>query len=180
MSAGSGGGSGADPSAPPTPARTAAVIVASTGAALGRSADRTGPVIRAWLQDRGFDAAEPVVVADGGEVGEALRRALAAGCAVVLTTGGTGVSPDDATPEQTEPLLDVRLPGIMEALRRAGEAATPRSLITRGLAGFAGRAFVMNLPGSPGGVADGLRVLDPLLEHLLAQRSGQRDHPRER
>ena len=164
----------------PDRAGSAAVIVASTSAAHGLAADRTGPVIRTWLQDRGFAVAEPVVVADGEEVGLALRRALAAGCAVVLTTGGTGVSPDDRTPEQTEPLLDVQVPGLMEALRRVGEAESPRSLITRGLAGFAGRVFVMNLPGSPGGVADGLQVLDPLLEHLLAQRSGQKDHPRER
>ncbi len=90
---------------------SAAVLVVSTSAAAGLATDETGPVIREWLEDRGFTVAEPIVVADGVPVGEALRRELERGHSVILTTGGTGVSPDDATPEQTEPLLDVQLPG---------------------------------------------------------------------
>nr|WP_307866407.1 molybdopterin-binding protein [Leucobacter chromiisoli] len=152
------------------------MIVASTSAAAGRSVDGTGPVIRDWLVERGFTCAEPVVVADGAPVGEALRAAIEAGQEVVVTTGGTGVSPSDTTPEQTAPLLDVQLPGIVEELRRRGTTHTPTALLTRGCAGFAGAAFVVNLPGSPGGVRDGLAVLDPVLDHLLEQRAGGTRH----
>lgn len=157
---------------------TAAVVVASTSAAAGLAEDRTGPVIRAWLEDRGFAVAEPLVVADGPPVGEALHRELDAGRRVILTTGGTGVGPGDSTPEQTAPLLDVQLPGIAEEIRRLGRATTATALLTRGVAGFAGGALVVNLPGSPGGVADGLAVLDPLLDHLLAQRADGSGHAR--
>lgn len=163
----------------PTPAaqlRTAAVIVASSSAAAGRNRDSTGPVITRWLRDRGFAVPGPVVVPDGAEVGTALRAEVQAGTQVVLTTGGTGVSPTDLTPEQTEPFLQVQLPGISEAIRRRGETQTPLSVLTRGVAGFAGRTLIVNLPGSRGGVADGLVVLDPLLEHLLAQREGAGGH----
>ncbi|PIJ01342.1 molybdenum cofactor biosynthesis protein, partial [Leucobacter sp. OLES1] len=100
-------------SAPETP-RTARVIVASTSAAAGEATDRTGPVIVAWLRERGFETPDPVVVADGGPVAEAVTRALAEGADAVLTTGGTGISPSDATPEAVYPLLDVRLPGLIE------------------------------------------------------------------
>lgn len=153
-------------------ARTAAVIVASTSAAAGTAEDATGPVIRAWLMDRGFTVDAPIVVADGAPVGEALRGELALGRSVVLTTGGTGVSPDDQTPEQTAPLLDVELPGLIEAVREAGRRVTPHASLTRGVAGFAGSTFVMNFPGSRGGVRDGLAVLGDVLEHVLAQRTG--------
>lgn len=156
--------------------RSAAVIVASTSAAAGSSTDTTGPAIREWLMERGFACGAPAVVADGGPVGEALRAAIAAGSAVVITTGGTGISPSDATPEQTDPLLDVRLPGLIEEVRRRGAAHTPMAVLTRGVAGFAGDCFVMNLPGSPAGVRDGLAVLDPVLAHLLDQRAGGARH----
>lgn len=164
--------SGSAPRSDPRPAaRRAVVVVASTSAAAGRSEDRTGPLIRDWLRERGFDAPEPLLVADGAPVGSAVREALAAGAAVIVTTGGTGVSPSDLTPEMVDPLLDARLPGIVEEIRRRGLAASPMSIITRGVAGFAGDAFVVTLPGSPGGVRDGLAVLDGVLEHLLDQRT---------
>lgn len=151
--------------------RLAVVVVASTSAAAGTSEDRTGPLIRDWLAARGFDTGEPRVVADGPPVGEAVRAALAVGAATVITTGGTGVSPSDRTPEEVAPLLDVELPGIAEEIRRRGLAISPRALITRGVAGFAGGAFVATLPGSPGGVRDGLDVLDGVLEHVIEQRT---------
>lgn len=155
---------------------SAVVVVASTSAAAGEAPDRTGPVIRDWLAARGFAAAAPRIVPDGPAVGAAVRAALGAGADVVITTGGTGISPDDATPEQVAPLLDVSLPGLIEELRRRGSEQVPTALLTRGVAGFAGDAFVMTLPGSPGGVRDGLAVLEPILAHLLGQRRGRAGH----
>ena len=147
----------------------ALVLVASTGAADGTVADTTGPVIASWLQLRGFEVPEPLIVSDGSPVGDALRQALSTAPEVIITTGGTGVSPTDRTPEETAPLLDYEVPGLMEELRRRGAEVTPTALLTRGRAGFVGETFIMNLPGSPGAVRDGLNVLDDLLEHLLAQ-----------
>lgn len=149
--------------------RTAAVIVASTSAAAGTAEDLTGPTIRDWLQGRGFSVDAPVVVPDGRPVGVALQREIARGHAAILTTGGTGISPSDATPEETAPFLDTQLPGIMEELRRVGTESTPAAVLSRGLAGVSRSTFVMNLPGSRGGVADGLRVLGPILDHLIEQ-----------
>lgn len=148
----------------------AAVVVASTSAAAGRSEDRTGPVIRDWFRSRDFACEDPAVVADGDPVGDAVRGALAAGADAVIVTGGTGVSPGDLTPEQVRPLLDVELPGILEEVRRRGLAATPMAVLSRGVAGFAGDSLVVALPGSPGAVADGLAVLGGVLEHALRQR----------
>jgi molybdenum cofactor synthesis domain-containing protein len=151
--------------------RRGVVVVASTSAAAGESVDRTGPVIRAWLDERGFDTAGPIVVEDGEPVGTTVRLAMEARASVIITTGGTGVSPSDRTPEVVAPLLDAELPGIVEEIRRRGLAATPMSVITRGVAGFAGDTFIVTLPGSPGGVSDGLAVLDGVLDHLLDQRT---------
>jgi len=151
--------------------RSARVVVVSTRAAGGQYADRTGPVIRAWLQERGFETPEPMVVADA-DVAGALPRVLAEHPDVLLTTGGTGASPDDRTPEATLALLDAELPGLAEELRRRGAATTPTALLSRGRAGVTGRTVVMNLPGSTGGVRDGLEVLDGVLDHLLDQLAG--------
>lgn len=150
--------------------RAAAVLVVSTRAAGGVYEDRTGPVIADWLRERGF-AVQVEVVADAG-VGEALERMLAQHPSVLLTTGGTGVSPDDRTPEATRALLELELPGIVEEVRRRGAAATPTAVLSRAVAGIADRSVVMNLPGSTGGVRDGLAVLDGVLDHLLAQLDG--------
>ena len=133
-------------------------------------------MIVAWLAERGFDIAAPVVVADGVPVAEALQPALAGHPSVVVTTGGTGVSPSDGTPEATAPLLDRELPGFMEELRRRGAATTPTALLSRGLAGVSGSTLVVNLPGSTGGVRDGLALLGEVLEHTLDQLAGG-DHP---
>lgn len=177
-------------------ARVAHVIVASTSAAAGVATDTTGPKICRWLQGRGFAVTGPVVVADGEPVREAARAALVpiepsgsvesagpAGSAVsqpavILITGGTGVSPSDRTPEMINPLLDLQVPGLIEELRRRGAAKTPTAALTRGVAGFAGATFIMTLPGSPGGVRDGLDLLTEVLDHLLAQRHGHpKTHP---
>ena len=150
------------------------VIVASTGAAAGTREDTTGPRIAEWLAAHGYPA-DVTVVADADVAGE-LTRVLATRPAVVITTGGTGLSPSDQTPEATLPHLDRQLPGIAEAIRAAGLATTPTAALSRGLAGVSNGTVVINLPGSTGGVKDGLAVLDGLLDHLVAQLAGGGAH----
>jgi molybdenum cofactor synthesis domain-containing protein len=157
--------------------RIARVIVASNRAAKGVYPDTTGPVITEWLADRAFEVSEPLVVEDGEPVARALRECLDAGARVVITTGGTGISPTDRTPEATAPLLDYQLPGVADAVRAAGRDKVPTAVLSRGLAGVAGQSLVVNLPGSRGGVKDGLQVLADILDHAVDQLSGA-DHPR--
>lgn len=152
--------------------RRAVVIVASTRAAAGEYEDRTGPVIVDWLIAHDFDTSAAVVVADGPDVAAALTHAVASGAALIVTTGGTGVGPSDGTADATARLLTAGLPGFQEELRRRGSLNTPFALMSRGLAGIAGRSFVVNLPGSTGGVADGLQLLGEVVEHVLDQLAG--------
>lgn len=161
---------------PAAPLGSAAVVIASTRAAMGVYDDKTGPVIIDWLNEHGFQTTAPVVVPDGALVGAALRAVLTQGPAVVLTSGGTGLSPTDATPEMTLPLLERQIPGIMEAMRAAGLAKTPMAALSRGYAGLAGTTLIVNLPGSPSGVMDGLAVLDPIIKHLCEQVAGTHGH----
>jgi molybdenum cofactor synthesis domain-containing protein len=155
----------------------ALVVTASNRAAAGVYADRGGPLLAEGLTAMGFTVDGPQVVPDGDPVGAALRAAVAAGYDVVLTTGGTGISPTDRTPEATRAVLDRDIPGIPEALRAAGREAVPTAVLSRGLAGVAGATLIVNLPGSTGGVRDGLAVLAGLLPHAVDQIRGG-DHPR--
>lgn len=152
--------------------RRASVVIASTRAAAGCYVDRCGPLIVEWLRARGFEVADPVLVPDGPAVAEALRVSVRQEFDVIISSGGTGLSPTDRTPEATLAVVDYQIPGLADAIRRSGLPAVPTSVLSRGVCGVAGRSLVVNLPGSTGGVRDGLAVLDGVVNHALDQLAG--------
>ncbi len=151
----------------------ALVVTVSNRAAAGVYDDRAGPILVAGLRDNAFDVDGPHVVPDGEPVQQALREAVAVGYDVVLTTGGTGLTPLDLTPEMTRAVLDREVPGISELVRSHGVAqGVPTAVLSRGVAGVAGTTLIINLPGSPGGARDGVVVLAPVLTHAVDQIHG--------
>jgi len=156
----------------------ALAVTVSNRAAAGVYADKSGPVLVELPRAAGCAVDGPLVIPDGDPVEAALRDALDAGYDVVVTTGGTGLTPGDLTPEMTRRVLDREIPGIAEALRSAGAAAgVPSAILSRGVAGVAGHTLIVNLPGSTGGVRDGMAVLTPVLGHAVSQINGG-DHAR--
>jgi molybdenum cofactor synthesis domain-containing protein len=157
----------------------ALAITVSNRAAAGIYEDRSGPVLVELLREAGCDVVDgPLVIPDGEAVEQVLRDSVTAGYDVAVTTGGTGLTPGDLTPEMTRRVIDREIPGIPEALRFAGaQAGVPSAILSRGLAGVASRTLIVNLPGSSGGVRDGMKVLRPILVHAVDQIRGG-DHPR--
>jgi molybdenum cofactor synthesis domain-containing protein len=155
----------------------ARVVTASNRAAAGVYEDRSGPVLAGLLREAGCQVDGPVVVPDGEPVLEALRDAVEAGYDLVVTTGGTGLTPTDQTPEMTRQVIEREVPGIAEAIRLQGRDKVPAAILSRGLAGIAGRTLIVNLPGSTGGVRDGVAVLGAVITHAIDQLHGG-DHPR--
>ncbi|AWK09519.1 molybdenum cofactor biosynthesis protein [Streptomyces spongiicola] len=175
----SGGPPGSGPRAgePGHPPRRALVVTASNRASAGVYEDRGGPLLAEGLAKLGFQVDGPRVVPDGDPVEAVLRDGVAAAYDVILTTGGTGISPTDRTPDVTARVLDYEIPGIPEAIRAHGLAKVPTAALSRGLAGVAQRTLIVNLPGSSGGVRDGLAVLSRMLPHAVDQLHGG-DHRR--
>jgi len=157
---------------------TAAVITCSNRSAAGERADESGELLASLLAQAGYLVSPRVVVPDEiGAIRAAVRAAIEAGAQVVVTTGGTGLAPTDVTPEAVRPLLDREVPGIAEALRLAARDRVPTAVLSRGVAGTIGRSLVVTLPGSPGGVRDGMAVLTPLLGHITDQLCGSDHRP---
>jgi molybdenum cofactor synthesis domain-containing protein len=156
----------------------ALAVTVSNRAAAGVYPDKSGPVLADLLRQAGCEVSGPLVIPDGSPVELALQDALNAGYDLIVTTGGTGLSPTDGTPEMTRMLIDREVPGLAEAIRAAGVASgVPSAALSRGVAGLAGSTLIVNLPGSTDGVRDGMTVLAQVLDHAVDQIRGG-DHPR--
>ncbi|MCW2865163.1 MAG: molybdenum cofactor synthesis domain protein [Actinoallomurus sp.] len=155
----------------------ALAVTVSNRASAGVYEDTSGPVLVERLRELGCEVDGPVVIPDGEPVEETLRSAVAQGYDVVVTSGGTGLTPMDLTPEMTRRVIEREVPGIADAIRLTSVDKVPTAMLSRGLAGVAGRTLIVNLPGSTGGVKDGMDVLAGVLRHAVDQIRGG-DHPR--
>jgi molybdenum cofactor synthesis domain-containing protein len=153
--------------------RTAVVITASNRASAGVYADTSGEILAAGLTKLGYELKDPIVIPDNiSQIQAAIELSLAGKVDLIVTTGGTGVSPHDVTPEATAPLIKKLLPGIPEAFRAYSRDRVPTTDLSRGLAGVTGSSLIINLPGSPGGVKDGLVIIERLAGHIHDQIAG--------
>ncbi|GAA3810268.1 MogA/MoaB family molybdenum cofactor biosynthesis protein [Sphaerisporangium flaviroseum] len=153
------------------------MVTASNRAASGIYPDKSGQLLAELLVEAGCEVDGPQVVPDGEPVESALRAGVRDGYDLIVTTGGTGLTPQDLTPEMTRRVIEREIPGIAEAIRQANREKVPTSILSRGLAGQAETTLIVNLPGSSGGVRDGMAVLAPILRHAVDQMRGG-DHPR--
>ena len=152
---------------------TAAIITASNRASLGIYQDQSGEILAQGLEKLGFKVVSKVIVPDTvGLIASEIARAIDSKIDLIVTTGGTGISPTDVTPEATAPLIHKHIPGIHEALRALSREKVPTADLSRGLAGTTDQSLIINLPGSPGGVRDGLVIIARLAPHAISQLAG--------
>jgi molybdenum cofactor synthesis domain-containing protein len=157
--------------------RRAQVITVSDGVSAGTREDESGKALVRILKDAGFDIMESVVVLDEQQrIADAIVAAADRGADVVVTTGGTGLGPRDVTPQATASVIDFEVPGIGEAMRRAGAASTPMAALSRSMAGVRGQTLIISVPGSPRGAAESLEAVLPTLDHAIKLLHGDTKH----
>ena len=153
------------------------VITVSDGVSARTREDESGQALVRILKNAGFEVSEPVVVPDEQQgIADAIVAAAEHGADVVVTTGGTGLGPRDVTPQSTSAVIDFEVPGIGEAMRRAGAASTPMAALSRSMAGVRGQTLIINVPGSPRGAAESLEAVVPVLAHAIKLLHGDTKH----